>query len=143
MAEHHSEEIKATNISKEDRRFLQAHKDQLSDSTLRARWVSSPEEHAERDGQTLATRNHDVIKQWAEERKATPATVPDTEHDGRAGVLRFDFEGYGGKDLEHISLEEWFKPFDERELVFLFQERKSDGSQSNFFRLDNPDREDA
>ncbi|MDP9309444.1 MAG: hypothetical protein M3R24_00860 [Chloroflexota bacterium] len=35
------------------------------------------------------------------------------------------------------------QPFDERQLVLLYQERKSDGSQRNFFRLDNPKREDA
>lgn len=30
--------------------------------------------------------DHDVIRGWAEERDAKPATVPGTEHDGRAGV---------------------------------------------------------
>ncbi len=117
--------------------------DKLSESTKRARWINSPDEHAEHDGQTLATRNHDVIKKWAEERGGVPSTVPGTEHGDRKGVLRFNFPGYGGDNLEEISWDEWFRPFDERNLVFLFQERKSDGHQSNFFRLDNPDREDG
>jgi hypothetical protein len=84
-----------------------------------------------------------VIQKWAEERGASPATVEGTEHEGRAGVLRFDFPGYGGQQLKHISWDEWFDPFDSRELTFIYQDRKADGKQSNFFRLDNPSREDA
>ena len=40
--------------------------------------------------------------------------------------------------LEEVDWQAWFESFDERELVFLYQERKSDGEQSNFFQLDNP-----
>ncbi|WP_434420580.1 hypothetical protein [Nannocystis pusilla] len=115
----------------------------LSTSTRRAKWIHSVDEHEDRPGQTLATRNHDVICRWAEERRANPATVSSTEHGGRAGVLRFDFPGFGGENLEEIEWEEWFKPFDERRLVFLYQEHKASGEPSNFFRLDNPNREDA
>ena len=32
--------------------------------------------------------------------------------------------------------------FDERRLNFIYQEHKADGSQSNFFRLENPGRGD-
>lgn len=105
--------------------------------------VTSADEHEERPGRSLVTTDHDVIRQWAEERDATPATVPGTEHEGRAGVLRFDFPGYGGADLEEISWDDWFETFDERNLNFIYQEHKKDGKQSNFFRLENPDREDA
>ncbi|MEA2531900.1 MAG: hypothetical protein QOG89_3544 [Thermomicrobiales bacterium] len=139
--------VMAQNVSKEDRAFLERHADKLSQSTLRAKWINSVDEHEDRPGQTLATRNHDVIRRWAEERGAVPATVPGTEHGDRAGVLRFIFSGQGdGEDpsrLEPISWEEWFKTFDERQLVFVFQEHKADGSQSNFFRFDSPDRQDA
>ena len=134
--------IKATNLTKEDRQFLGSHGDHLSDSTKRAKWVHG-DEGADRAGQTLATRDHGVIQRWAEARGAMPATVPGTEHDDHAGVLRFIFDPKSDDRLEAISWEEWFRPFDERDLVFLFQERKADGSQSNFFRLDNPSREDA
>ncbi len=61
-----------------------------------------------------------VIQHWAAERGAQPATVPGTQHDGRAGVLRFNFAGYGGRDLEEIDWEDWFATFDDRELVFVF-----------------------
>lgn len=106
------------------------------------KWIDSPEEHADRPGQTLMTRNHDVIRQWAEERGAQPATTGN-RHDGRPGVLRFDFPGYGGGRLEHISWDDWFRTFDERDLVFVYQERLKSGRPSNFFRLDNPARRAA
>lgn len=105
--------------------------------------IKSTKDHAEHDGQSLVTQNHEVIKFWAEERHAKPATVLGTEHGDRKGVLKFNFPGYGGDNLQEISWDEWFKPFDDRNLEFLYQEQKSDGSQSNFFRLLNPDREDA
>lgn len=100
-------------------------------------------EEEDREGQTLVTRDHDVIRQWAEHRGAEPATVEGTEHGDHLGVLRFDFPGYGGKSLRKVSWGEWFATFDDRGLNFLYQEHKSDGSESNFFRLENPDREDA
>jgi hypothetical protein len=117
--------------------------DKLSDSTKRAHWVDSVKDRPDHDGETLATREHEVIKRWAEERKATPATVPGTEHGDHLGVLRFDFPGYGGKDLQEVSWDEWFQTFDDRKLVFLYQEKMKNGNQSNFFRFDSPLREDG
>jgi hypothetical protein len=105
--------------------------------------VTSPDEHEERPGRSLLTRDHEVIRRWAQERGARPATVPGTEHDGHLGVLRFDFPGYGGDELRAVSWDEWFDAFDARGLDFVYQEHKSDGSVSSFFRLDNPQREDA
>jgi hypothetical protein len=141
MPEHGKSSQATKTTATNDQRFLEEHQDKLSDSTLRAKWISSPDEHEDRNGQTLATRNHDVIKQWAETRKATPATVPGTEHDGRPGVLRFDFPGYGGQDLQKIDWDRWFETFDTRQLVFVYQEHKSNGNESNFFHFDSPFRE--
>jgi hypothetical protein len=104
--------------------------------------VTSPDDEPEREGRSLATTSHDVIRQWAEKRDATPATVEGTEHEGHLGVLRFDF-GDDTAALTHVSWEEWFTTFDERGLNFIYQETRSDGSESNFFRLDNPNREDG
>ncbi len=134
--------IKATNLSKEDRAFIEEHGDQLSDSTKRAKWIHAPNEKADRDGQTLATRERAVIEEWVGERGGVPATVPGTEHDDHAGVLRFKFDEENDR-LAEIAWDEWFRTFDERNLVFIYQQRKADGSQSTFFRLDNPDREDG
>ena len=75
-------------------------------------------------------------------RDALPATVEGTEHGNHLGVLRFDF-GSNDDKLRHVSWEEWFKTFDERGLNFIYQEQRSDGSPSNFFKLENPQREDA
>ncbi len=108
-----------------------------------SKWIESPDEHEDRPGQSLATRNHDVIRQWAEERQAIPSTVESTERDGRPGVLRLNFPGYGGENLKEVDWDAWFSTFDERGLIFIYQEHKADGSTSNFLRLDNPDREDG
>ena len=94
-------------------------------------------------GQTLKTRDHHTIQEWAQSRNATPATVPGTEHEDHLGVLRFDFPGYGGQSLAQVSWDEWSHTFDERDLEFLYQETSKDGRQSNFFRLTSPHREDA
>ena len=106
--------------------------------------ITSPDDEPERPGRSLVTTNHDVIRQWAEQRGGVPATVRGTEHGDHLGVLRFEFPRGGSEDrLEQVSWDEWFKTFDERRLNFLYQEERKDGSQSNFFRLENPEREDA
>jgi hypothetical protein len=114
-----------------------------SKSIKYAQEISSPEQEPERPGRSLVTTDHDVIRQWAEERGATPATVGDTGPGDTLGVLRFDFPGYGGGDLREVGWDEWFDTFDRRGLNFIYQEETTDGRQSNFFRLENPDREDA
>ena len=85
-----------------------------------------------------------MIQRWAQERDAVPATVEGTEHGDHLGVLRFDFPGGSESGrLREVSWEEWFDTFDQRGLNFIYQEQRSDGTQSNFFQLENPDREDA
>jgi hypothetical protein len=132
--------VQATNLTPDDRKFIEAHADALSDSTKRAKWIHGDEKE-DRPGQTLATRDHGVIQRWADARGGVPATVPGTEHDGRPGVLRFIFDPKSDDRLQEISWDDWFKTFDARDLVFLLQDKKSDGSQSNFFHFDSPRRE--
>jgi hypothetical protein len=132
-----------TNQNADDRKFLSRHGDGLSPSTHRARWIHGTDERAERPGQTLATRSREVIRAWAEERNGRPATV--AREDNEVRVLRFDFDAEerpAGR-LRHIPWEDWLRVFEERNLVFLYQDRKRDGRQSNFFRLDSPEREDG
>lgn len=117
-----------------------------SEDTKYAQVINSPSDKPDQDGQSLVTTSHDVIKQWAKARSAIPSTVEGTEHDDHLGVLRFDFQGGDSPEnskLEHVSWDDWFKTFDDRNLNFLYQDTKSDGSQSNFFRLENPNRSDA
>ena len=119
--------------------YKEAHKDGLSKTTLRAKWINAPEEHEDRPGQSLATRSHDVIRRWAEERRAAPATTPGRDAQ-RPRVLRFNFPG-SDKNLQEISWDAWFGTFDERDLVFIFQEHMKAGNPSNFFKFDSPERE--
>ncbi|KAB2352539.1 hypothetical protein [Actinomadura rudentiformis] len=104
--------------------------------------VTSADQSEERPGRSLVTTDHEVIRNWAEERGAEPATVPGSEYGDRPGRLLLDFPGYGGEDLKKISWDEWFRTFDERKLNFIYQEHKADGAQSNFFQLENPERDD-
>ena len=82
-----------------------------------------------------ASTDHDVIRKWAEDRGGTPATAPGTEHGGHLGVLEFDFPGYGGENLSHVSWEDWFDTFDRRGLEFVYQEHLRSGNPSNFFQV--------
>jgi len=116
--------------------------EQTSKSLKYAQEVTSPGDEPERAGRSLATTSHEVIRAWAEERGGVPATVEGTKHGDHLGVLRFDFGG-GSDRLRQVSWEEWFETFDARRLNFVYQEERKDGQQSNFFRLESPDREDA
>ena len=127
--------------TKEDEQFIKEHGDELSRSTQHAKWIHSAADHEDHEGQTLATRNADVIRQWAEERKAQPATTPGGDSENPR-VLRFDFPGFD-RELQPVSWDAWLRTFEERELVFLYQEHMKSGKQSNFFRLDSPEREEG
>jgi hypothetical protein len=116
--------------------------EQTSRSLQYSQEVTSLDDDPERPGRSLATTSHEVIRNWAEERGGTPATVEGTEHGDHLGVLRFAF---GGNDanLREVSWDEWFDTFDSRQLNFIYQEERKDGNQSTFFRLESPQREDA
>lgn len=87
-------------------------------------------------GESLRTTDHEKIRRWAEQRGGKPATVKRTKSDGEPGVLRIDFEGYSGEEsLEHISWDEFFEKFDEKDLEFLYQEETRDGEPSRFFKF--------
>jgi hypothetical protein len=114
-----------------------------SKSLKYAQEITSPADDPERPGRSLVTTNHDVIREWAEARQGVPAVVEGTEHGDRLGVLRFDFPQGDSDRLRQVTWDEWFATFDERGLNFIYQEERADGRQSNFFRLENPEREDA
>lgn len=121
-----------------DREFFERCRDRLSETTLRAKWITSPTEPEDYPGQLLATRRLAVIKHWAHERNAFPAPLANTASEGQGGELRLKFPGRGGRELEVISWDEWFETFDTRECVFVFQRHKRDGTPSSFYMLDNP-----
>lgn len=82
------------------------------------------------------TKSHRVIRKWVEQRGGRPATVRGTGSKDEAGVLRIDFPGYKGKEtLEHISWDEFFEKFDEKSLVFLYQDTTANGKISRFCKF--------
>ncbi len=80
------------------------------------------------------TTDHSLIRKWAEERGAKPASVKGTG--GKSiGVIRLMFPGYGAErsqSLREITWEEFFKKFDENNLAFIYQDKTSNGIKSNF-----------
>ena len=82
-------------------------------------------------GQSVATRDHDVIRAWAERHSAEPATGEATAsgpatidvHDGGVGI-RFNFPGVGR--FRPVSWDEWFEHFDRHRLVFVCEEEVAD-----------------
>ena len=82
------------------------------------------------------TTDHGEIRRWAEERGATPAAVIVTENDDDPSMIGLDFPGYSGEgSLEQISWDEWFKKFNEHNLVLLYQEHTAGGEKSNFNKI--------
>ncbi|HJT18720.1 MAG TPA: hypothetical protein VJ853_15090, partial [Thermoanaerobaculia bacterium] len=78
-----------------------------------------------------ATTDHKQIRKWVEERGGHPAHVKRTGGKSDPGVLRIDYPGYsGGKTLERISWDKWFRAFDRNNLAFLYQ-----GGRSRFSKL--------
>ncbi|MFD0364856.1 hypothetical protein ACFQZZ_25745 [Nocardia sp. GCM10030253] len=111
-----------------------------SRSLKQAQEISSPADRPARPGRTLVTTNHDVIRRWAEQRGARPATMPGSAYNGRLGVLRLELPGYGGAVLQPVAWDEWFANFDLQGLSFRYQEQWADGSPSNFNRLEGVNR---
>lgn len=72
------------------------------------------------------TIDHDVIRNWVEERNGHPAHVLDTGADDDPGILRIDFPGWSGEgSLGALDWNTWFEWFDRNELAFLFQDGDS------------------
>jgi hypothetical protein len=93
--------------------------------------------------EVVFTREHDVIRLWAETRHAEPATGeatpsgPQTVHvnDGGAGI-RFNFPGAAA--FRPISWEEWFENFDQHHCAFVCDNDRS-MPLSNRYRIVNAD----
>jgi hypothetical protein len=84
---------------------------------------------------SYTTTDHEVIKAWAAERGARPASVESTGSGDDAGILRLEFpDAPGGPsaDLGEVEWEPFFKTFDDRGLAFVYQEKTSDGEVSRF-----------
>src|SRR5437764_14728803 len=80
--------------------------------------------------------DHDEIRQWAEERNASPACVRGTGGGDDVGMIRLDFPGYSGEtSLQHIDWDEWLQKFDQNNLALLVEDTTSRGQKSNFNKI--------
>jgi hypothetical protein len=94
--------------------------------------------------EVVLTRDHDVVRRWAEARHAEPATGeatpsgPHTVHinDGGAGI-RFNFPGAAA--FRPISWDEWFENFDQHRCAFVF-DNGSSLPLSNRYHIVNADK---
>ena len=93
------------------------------------------------------TRDHELIKQWATERHATPATGEATGsgpatfkvNDGGAGI-RFNFPGAGA--FRPIGWDEWFENFDHHACAFVHDSDSSRPLSSRYRIVKAKDWED-
>lgn len=84
------------------------------------------------------TKDHDEIRNWAEERGGKPAHVSRTGSKSDIGILRIEFPGATASNdanLEEISWDQFFEKFDELGLALLYQEETAGGEKSNFNKL--------
>lgn len=83
---------------------------------------------------SMKTKDHETIRNWAEEGGGRPAHVTATGDDGDPGFLRFDFEPKD-ESLESIGWDEFFQKFDQAVLCFLYQDRTADGHVSRIHKF--------
>jgi len=93
----------------------------------------------DKSARVIATRDHQIVQQWASDRHAEPATGEATSsgpatldiRDGGSGI-RFNFPGSGR--LRPISWEEWFENFDGHGLIFVY-DNDADEGPTNRYRI--------
>jgi hypothetical protein len=100
-------------------------------------WPSTDAQYDAFHARGVTTRDHAVIKQWAERHQAVPATGEATASgpatvnvtDGGTG-LRFNFPGIAR--FRPISWEEWLAHFDAHRLTFMYEEAVADRAYALF-----------
>ena len=91
-------------------------------------------------GAVVATDDPELIRAWAREHNAQPATGEQTAsgpatidvRDGGAGI-RFNFPGVAR--FRPISWEEWLENFTRHDLMFVYEREESGRSPSTRYRL--------
>jgi hypothetical protein len=81
-----------------------------------------------------ATRNHDTIRRWAEERGAKPSAMADAISPCDPDGLKLDFDAKDRK-LDVLTWGEFFEDFDDAELTFLYQDETEGGKKSRFYKF--------
>lgn len=102
--------------------------------------IDAGDEHRLDTLRVVATRDHELIRRWAANRKADPATGeatesgPSTVHVNDDGTgIRFNFPGL--QRFRIIEWDEWFRNFDSYELVFVYERDVAGASLSYRYRL--------
>jgi len=88
---------------------------------------------------TYSTRNHDVIRQWARERRAQPAMLSSVNRSLDSRTLDLAFIGDREDGLHLVDWAEWFDVFSARRLTFFYRTHRADGVRSLYFRLAEAD----
>lgn len=86
-------------------------------------------------GSAKTTKDHEFIRKWVEDRDGKPARVKTDSKGNSVGILRINFPLNPNPRLEEISWDEFFKEFDAKKLVFLYQDTTSDGELSRFHKF--------
>jgi len=82
--------------------------------------------------------DHDEIRRWAEERGGKPACVKGTGGSEDVGMIRLEFPSApnaNDEKLQEISWDEFFEKFDDNQLAMTYQDHRSGGGQSNFYKI--------
>jgi hypothetical protein len=69
-----------------------------------------------------STTDHDEIRRWAEERGGRPALAVEQQDQPLGLRIEFPEDRDQADDLLLISWEEFFRKFDEQNLVFLYRD---------------------
>jgi hypothetical protein len=89
-------------------------------------------------GTSNQTRDHRLIKKWAEERNGIPAKIKGTGNQDSEGILRIHFpENSDSDNFQEISWKDFFEDFEVNNLDFLYQEQKENGETSTFHKFVN------
>jgi hypothetical protein len=102
--------------------------------------IDSHDENRHSEVHVVATRDHELLRRWAQRRRAEPATGEATEsgprtvdvHD-QGTSLRFNFPGV--ERFRQIAWTEWLDHFDRHALIFVYERDATGVTPSNRYRL--------
>ncbi len=85
------------------------------------------------EGEIKATTNHELIRSWAENRGGKPAKAPPGEEEN-INLLRIKFSDEE-KDFKETSWEEFLYIFEDKDLIFLYQDELEEVKNNHFHKF--------
>lgn len=84
-----------------------------------------------------ATTDHEVIREWVEDRAGKPATVAETATDSEPGILRLQFPDTEDDHdrIEPIDWDDFFEKFEKANLALVYQDETESGNTSRFYKF--------